>query len=82
MYVKGKDILLLSYVIAIGCLCLGGMLTCLKLFLFSFFGCSYQQNSPCNLLLTERNQNFSLDEGIFQLDKMDGTQDYVGYAHL
>jgi len=37
---------------------------------------------PCNLLLAERNQNFSLDEGMFQLDKMGGIQNYMGYAHL
>ena len=36
MYVKGKNILLLSYVIAIGYLCLRGMSTCLKLCFFVF----------------------------------------------
>jgi len=79
MCVKGRDILLLPLdIYAWGVYRL--VWNCM--FLFSFFGCSYRQNSPCNLLLTERNQNFSLDEGMFQLDKMEGIQNYVGYAHL
>lgn len=81
MYVKGKDILLLNYAIAIGYLYLRGMTTCLKLHVFVLIlGCSYHQNSLCNLMLTERNQNFSLDEGMFQLDKMGGIQNYMCFA--